>query len=84
VNEPIPPRRTVLRAALGAGCSLWMPITLAATQKTPPASVHYQPKPKGDQKCSACLNFIIGSNACKVVEGQISAEGWCSLWGNKA
>ena len=99
MNESIPPRRTVLRAALAAGCSLWMPIALsadepkkgsgspaapAATKKTPPASVNYQVKPKGEQKCSACLNFIAGSNTCKLVEGQISAVGWCSLWVKKA
>ncbi len=101
VNETIPPRRTVLRAALAAGCSLWMPIALsaddpkkgsgsasspvapAATKKAPQGSVHYQVQPKGEQKCSACLNFIAGSNSCKVVEGQISAEGWCGLWVKK-
>jgi hypothetical protein len=99
MNKEIPPRRVVMRAALAAGCSLWMPIALsaddpkkgssspaaqAATKKTPQASVQYQTKPKGDQKCSACLNFIAGTNTCKVVEGQISAEGWCSLWVKKS
>lgn len=101
MNETIPPRRTVLRAALAAGCSLWMPIALAAddpkkgssaasspaapaaSKKAPQASVHYQAKPKGEQKCSTCLNFIAGSNTCKVVDGQISPEGWCSLWVKK-
>jgi hypothetical protein len=30
MNKEIPPRRVVMRAALAAGCSLWMPIALSA------------------------------------------------------
>lgn len=91
-------RRTVLRAALLAGCSLWMPIALAAedakkgsgsssaatTKKVTQASVKYQPKPKGDQKCAECAHFIEESGSCKLVEGKISPAGWCTLWAKKA
>lgn len=91
-------RRSVMRAALAAGCSLWMPIAFSAAdaktatktfgtpatsetvKKVPQASVQYQTKPKGDQKCATCVNFIVASNTCKLVEGQISPEGWCTLW----
>ncbi|MCK9387989.1 MAG: hypothetical protein M0Q22_06295 [Sulfuritalea sp.] len=55
----------------------------AATKKVPQASVQYQAQPKGDQKCAACTNFIAGSNGCKLVDGQISAEGWCVLWAKR-
>lgn len=55
----------------------------ATTAKVPQASVQYQIKPKGDQKCSLCINFIAESNTCKLVEGQISPEGWCTLWAKK-
>jgi hypothetical protein len=48
------------------------------------ASVQYQDQPKGDQKCDGCLHFIAESNTCKVVEGQISPNGWCILWIQKA
>ncbi|NMM27278.1 MAG: hypothetical protein HHJ12_08315 [Glaciimonas sp.] len=51
-----------------------------ATTKVPQVSVQYQTQPKGDQKCSGCQNFIAESNTCKLVDGQISPEGWCSLW----
>lgn len=52
--------------------------------KSSQASVQYQDQPKGDQKCDGCLHFIAESNTCKVVEGQISPNGWCILWIQKA
>jgi len=55
-----------------------------ATAKASQASVQYQSQPKGDQKCDGCLHFIAESNSCKLVEGQISPDGWCSLWAQKA
>lgn len=51
--------------------------------KTPPANVKYQTQPKDGQKCSDCVNFIAESNTCKLVEGQISPDGWCILWAKK-
>lgn len=48
--------------------------------KSSQASVQYQDQPKGDQKCDGCLHFIAESYTCKVVEGQISPNGWCILW----
>ncbi|HSG22569.1 MAG TPA: hypothetical protein VLA64_06365 [Azonexus sp.] len=85
MNEENPSRRTVLRAAMAAGCSLWMPIAMGAgeAKKATQASVQYQAKPNGAQKCATCLNFIAGSNTCKVVEGQVSPEGWCKIWVKK-
>lgn len=97
MKEEVPPRRVVLRGALVLGCSLFAPIALfsspassanaaipTATKKMPQASVLYQMKPKGEQKCGNCVNFIAQSNTCKLVDGQISPEGWCSLWSKKA
>lgn len=55
-----------------------------ATAKVPQASVQYQAQPKGDQKCEGCMHFIAESNTCKLVDGQISPECWCSLWAKKA
>lgn len=56
----------------------------APVAKVSQASVQYQTEPKGDQQCSNCLNFIADSNTCKLVEGQISPSGWCTLWAKKA
>ena len=75
-------RRTVLRAALAAGCALCLPEAGRAAQsgKVSKAQAKYQDKPKGDQSCAKCLNFIAASTTCKVVEGKVSPQGWCQLW----
>lgn len=54
--------------------------TAPAAAKAKQASVQYQTQPKGDQKCSLCRNFIAETKTCKVVEGSISPDGWCTLW----
>lgn len=93
MRKEISSRRLVLRGALAAGCSLIVPVSLfsspasaadSATKKVPPASAQYQTVPKGKLKCSDCANFIAASNTCKLVDGKISADGWCSLWTKKA
>jgi len=40
----------------------------------------YQAEPLGDLKCQDCGNFIAESKTCKLVEGQVSEEGYCILW----
>lgn len=52
--------------------------------KLPKANVQYQPQPRGEQQCSGCVHFIADSNTCKLVEGEISPEAWCTLWAPKA
>ena len=100
----VPQRRTILRGALAAGCTLTLwgckakqeasstgtPANPRPASVTPPgpaksrkasqAQAQYQGKPKGDQKCGKCLNFVAGSNTCKVVEGKVSPDGWCLFW----
>jgi hypothetical protein len=56
----------------------------ATAKKLPQATVQYQAQPKGEQKCSLCTNYIAESSSCKLVDGPISPEGWCSLWTKKA
>lgn len=56
----------------------------ASASKAPQASVQYQTQPKGEQKCNECMHFIAESNSCKLVEGEISPDGWCSLWTMRA
>ena len=55
----------------------------AETAKVSQASVQYQSQPKGEQKCDGCLHFIAETNSCKLVEGQISPDGWCTLWAQR-
>ena len=73
-------------AALLAGAAATQMLIVAkeakAQQKVPQASVKYQDKPNGDQRCDNCLQFV-APNSCKVVDGTISPSGWCSIWVKK-
>jgi hypothetical protein len=84
-------RRAVLRGVLMVSASLLVPLSLfsapanaAAAKKLAKAGVKYQDKPKGDQKCATCTNFIAASKTCKLVEGPINPDGYCILWAKKA
>lgn len=84
MKADIPPRRIMLRCALAAGCGLFFPASLraapAASAKIQQASVQYQTQPKDGKKCADCMHFIAESKTCKLVEGSISPNGWCTLW----
>lgn len=86
-------RRAVLRGALMVGCSLFAPAIFSssangaeapAVKKVSKKSVMYQTHPKGEQKCSTCMNFVAASHTCLRVEGPIDPNGWCILWAKKA
>lgn len=95
-QDEILSRRAILRGALMAACSLLVPLSLftspanaataapAATKKLAKTGVKYQTKPKSNQKCGTCTNFIAASKTCQRVEGPISPDGWCVLWAKKA
>ncbi|MGB8338153.1 MAG: high-potential iron-sulfur protein [Burkholderiales bacterium] len=49
-----------------------------AAPKAAKAAFQYQDKPKDGKKCVNCSLYIPGAKGqCKVVEGDISPEGWC-------
>ncbi len=89
MKNGIPTRRFVLRGAVAVGCGLCLPVIFSgkansqATKKMPQANVQYQTKPKDERNCGNCANFIAASKTCKLVEGQVSPEGWCNLWAAK-
>lgn len=64
-------------AAVGAAA-----VSARAQEKIAPAMVQYQTTPKDGNKCSACANWE-APNACKIVSGVISPEGWCIAFGPK-
>jgi hypothetical protein len=69
--------------AVGASISCGVGLNRAVAQaKVSQKSVAYQDKPKDTQRCDGCSNFQ-PPNACKLVEGEISAQGWCSLFTKK-
>ncbi len=78
-------RRVVLLRSAGCAAgaaAVLLPLKQAAAKMSQP-SVAYQDSPKGDQKCSNCSLFQ-EPNACTLVDGNISPEGWCKFWVKKA
>jgi hypothetical protein len=78
-------RRVVLRGAvlsLGAATIATMVSRAAAQQKLSQTDAKYQTTPKGEQHCDGCVNFQ-APNACKFVDGDISPNGRCQLFGPK-
>jgi hypothetical protein len=77
-------RRTVvirsLACAAGAAASL-TPVKEAAAKMAQKAA-GYQDTPKGDQQCSNCSLFQ-EPNSCTLIDGEISAAGWCKFWVKK-
>ena len=72
-------------ATYGVGAALihFSVVKLALAQaKVQQNTVSYQAKPKGTQRCEECVNFQ-APNACKMVDGEITPQGWCSLFTKK-
>ena len=79
-------RRSLLKSAVlltGAACGgVLVHREARAQQKASKAAMKYQDHPNGEQKCSDCLQFV-PPNSCKVVEGDISPNGYCIAWVKK-
>ena len=77
-------RRVALtRTVLALGTAATTVVTRAgAQQKLTQAATQYQDQPKGQQKCDGCAQFQ-PPNACKLVQGTISPNGWCLLFSPK-
>jgi hypothetical protein len=74
-------RRTVLFAAAGAAPLLAL-TGGQAQAKIAQTAVKYQATPKDDHQCDGCVQWV-APNSCKLVDGEISPTGWCSLWVKK-
>jgi hypothetical protein len=74
-------RRMLLRGAVGAaGAAAILGSTAnRASAKISQAAVAYQPQPNGDKRCDKCVQFL-PPNACKIIEGTISPQGWCRVF----
>jgi hypothetical protein len=85
----IKPRRSILKAGLGTGLgAAAIGIAVAssgahAQEKLAPTAVQYQDHPKDGAICSRCVNFQ-PPNACTIVSGVISPNGWCIAYAPKA
>jgi len=75
-------RRRVIRAALAgaAGLTLETMSSASAQQKMTQREAEYQDTPKaGILMCATCRLFE-PPRGCKVVEGDVSPEGWCKVF----
>ena len=74
-------RRTIIRAAVkGISAGLLFRIAPAdASEKMTRPQAEYQDTPNGIYSCGMCTLFEAPS-ACKVVEGEVSKDGWCKAF----
>ena len=73
-------KRNVLRlTVLGVAGLLNVPRRACAAEKLSKKDAEYQDSPKGIQMCATCTLFV-APRSCKVVEGDISPNGWCKAY----
>jgi hypothetical protein len=77
-----PSKRKFIRLALAGIAGATLPPRHAFAQgggKMSKAQAEYQESPKGIQMCSTCSLFE-EPHACKVVDGDVSPNGWCKAY----
>ena len=85
-----PSRRDAFRSAAVAACGATLLVGAivagraeAQTTKLAQSAAAYQPTPKNGQSCASCALFL-APNGCKLVDGTISAAGWCKFYAKKS
>jgi len=77
-----PARRRWIRVALrgvAAGLTVGVVARTAAQEKMTRQEADYQDSPKDIRMCATCTLFL-PPKSCKVVDGEISPNGWCKLF----
>lgn len=72
------PRRVFFKSM--AFLSLLTFSTMPLYAKGSQEQMKYQSKPNNGQACKDCMHFEADKKQCKVVDGTISADGWCTLY----
>jgi hypothetical protein len=72
------PRRVFFKSV--AFLSLLSFSTMPLYAKGSQEQMKYQSKPNNGQSCKECMHFEAEKKQCKVVDGTISPEGWCTLY----
>jgi hypothetical protein len=75
-------RRKLLGIGVAVVGSAMIEPANAQTKKVPKEQAQYQDKPKNDQECEYCLQFVAPSS-CKLVEGTVNPHGWCMFFAPK-
>lgn len=71
-------RRSFFKHMLAIGAITFLTSPLQA--KVTKIAVKYQEKSTNGKKCKECLHFLADTNECKLVEGKINPEGWCTFY----
>lgn len=74
-------RRAAIGTVLGGttGVLLSRIVVAQAADKMTRAQAEYQDTPNGLYSCGMCSLFE-APNSCKVVEGEVSKDGWCKAF----
>jgi hypothetical protein len=80
-DQPDRSRRRIIRAIVtGIPAATLLRISRTeASEKMTRTQAEYRDTPDGIYSCAMCTLFE-KPNACKVVEGEISADGWCKAF----
>ncbi len=79
-GRPVPNRRHLLRTTLSGVLAVLSTYGAArASDKMTREQAQYQDQPKGINMCSTCTLFE-PPKSCKVVEGDVSPDGWCKAF----
>lgn len=82
-NRPIVSSRRQLIFDMAVGFGVVGAVSLvprsAAAAKLSQSDSGYQNHPNASQRCELCTNWM-APTSCKVVAGNISPSGWCSLF----
>jgi hypothetical protein len=80
--QTVKSKRNFMRSALiGLAGAMSLPRLLFAADgdKLSKQQAEYQDSPKGIQMCATCTLFV-EPHSCKVVEGDVSPNGWCKSY----
>jgi hypothetical protein len=72
-------KRKTIGALAGGASSMLLPGPAEASDKMTKAEAEYQDTPNGIYNCATCTLFEAPSS-CKVVEGEVSRDGWCKAF----
>jgi hypothetical protein len=72
-------RKAMLAVAGGLSAGLFQIPQVKASEKMTPQQAQYQDTPNGIYSCGLCTLFE-RPKSCKVVEGEVSEDGWCKAF----
>lgn len=72
-------RRNMVAVTVTMAASLCVSRAGAQTAKISQTQAGYRPRPIDRQSCGVCVHFLSPAS-CGLVDGDISPQGWCSLF----